>query len=132
MHGLLDQQAFFDSMSGFLGGYYLFLAMMNATAAFYLWQKHDPAAVWRVGGVKIPLSALWLLFALLFVIASPMAASGNLGGLSLPQALQNLINELMEPATYTIGAIIFLAAMFLLRRWWAPPAVAWVILNAAL
>ena len=39
MHG--SAQDFIDSISGFLGAYYLALALMNAVAAFYVWHyKH--------------------------------------------------------------------------------------------
>ena len=37
MHGHVDEVEFLGKLSGFLGGYYLFVAIMNGGAALYLW-----------------------------------------------------------------------------------------------
>ena len=58
---------FLDRISGFLGGYYVVLAVMNAVMALFLWQKK--------GDTRRAL--VWVAVAALFVILSPLAASGH-------------------------------------------------------
>lgn len=38
MHGHVDPVEFLESVAGFIGCYYLVLALINAVASFYLWQ----------------------------------------------------------------------------------------------
>ena len=67
MHGNEDQ--FLEGVSGFLGTYFLLLAVMNGVAAYYCWQTLK----------KGRLASLWLAFSMLFLVMSPFAFAGMNG-----------------------------------------------------
>jgi Cytochrome b(C-terminal)/b6/petD len=137
---------FFERIAGFLGSYYLILAIMNAVMAYILWQhKHEYGK-----------ALTWICVAGLFVILSPLAMSGYEGmmpqlpqgirdtvnwGLgrvqpawasSLPQWLLNIINWGTGPTLYSVGTTAMLVFFFLFRRFFVRPLVAWTLLNIAL
>jgi hypothetical protein len=114
---------FLQSISGFLGCYYLVLALMNAAAALYLWR-----GLHRTGQAII-----WLAVACLFVIFSPMAMSGNPSWTpSIPLWMRDAINYISGPVTYTLGTTALLTVLYLGRRFFVQPIVAWTGLNLAL
>ena len=124
MHGL-SQAEFLDAIAGFLGTYYLLLGLMNAVAAFYLWQVLDKA---RAGMV-------WLCVSLIFVMMSPLAYSGDMEmmrWISVPGFIQNLVNYWTGPVTYSVGSLAVLIFMFIYRRFFTRPVVAWTMLNLTL
>jgi hypothetical protein len=126
MHG--HNPAFYESLSSFLGGYYGLLALMNGVAAWYLWMSGRGR---RLG--SMPTYYLWLLFALVFTIVSPLAASGNPAFIpGLPQALRNLLDTIFNPVVYSVGTLVLVFGMFFARRFFVIPTVAWIVLNAAL
>ena len=113
-------QEFLAGISGFLGGYYLALAAMNAVAAFYLWHyKH------RLGAALV-----WMVVAFAFVFVSPLAMSGSPPG--LPPELKAAINDATGPVVYSVGTTALLLIAFLFRRFFVKPMVAWTVLNIAL
>jgi hypothetical protein len=121
MHGHADPEVFVAGIKGFLGWYYLAIAAMNAVAAFYCWEKLH----------KVRLAFVWLAFAGLFLLMAPFAFSGNL--VSLPEGLRNLIDSQMANATtYSVGTLALLTIMYVFRRFFANPIVAWIGLNASL
>jgi hypothetical protein len=130
MHG--DPKVFLDSMSGFLGGYYLTLALMNAVAAFYLWESGKSKTLFRIGPLPFTTALLWLVVAGVFTIMAPIALGGGAGVLSLPQFVQGAVNRMMNPTVYTVGSIVILGVMFLLRRFFVQPWAAWTLLNLSL
>lgn len=121
MHG--SEADFLSRMSGFLGAYYVFLALMNGVAALYLWQRKNR-----------PQQALvWLLLGGLFVILSPLAMSGHPGWVPvMPQFIQNFVNYWTGPVVYSVGTSLLLVAMFWFRRFFVNPFVAWGLLNLML
>ncbi len=126
MHGHISPEQFLEEISGFLGTYYLLLAVMNAIAAFYCWNRLK-----RSG-----LAVLWLTFALLFVVISPLAFSGSravMEYISMPEAFREFVDKRMANAvTYSVGTLVALAALFVCRRFFAKPVVAWIGLNLSL
>ncbi len=122
MHGY--DPYFIERISGFLGVYYLVLAMMNGTMSLYLWQRANK-----------PAEALkWLVVSMLFMIISPAAWSG--WPPELPQALQDAANAALSGNTgavvYTVGTTVFLMIAFFGRRFFSQPMVAWTLLNLSL
>ncbi|MCA9270786.1 MAG: hypothetical protein KDA41_20040 [Planctomycetales bacterium] len=141
MHGM-TQAEFLSGISGFLGTYYLLLGLMNAVAAFYLWQSaghgHDAtptADVHAPRGRGAGLALVWLVLAMVYVVMSPLAYSGDptvMSYVSVPQGIQRLVNAWTGPVTYGVGSLAVLVFMFVCRRFFTRPVVAWVMLNAAL
>jgi hypothetical protein len=112
-----------ERISGFLGGYYLFLAVMNAIMALFLWQKrNDPGR-----------ALIWVLVAGFFVILSPLAASAYPSMVpQLPQGLRDAVNWATSPTIYSVGTTVLLVFMYVFRRFFVKPMVAWTLLNLSL
>jgi hypothetical protein len=119
----VNVQAFLNSISGFLGGYYLALALMNGVMALYLWQKrNDPGR-----------ALIWVLVAGFYVILSPLAASGYEHMMpQLPSVLREAINWATSPTIYTVGTTALLVFFYVFRRFFVQPMVAWTLLNLSL
>lgn len=138
MHGHVPYEVFLRQIAGFLGTYYLLLAVMNGVAAFLLWQGSSrQRPLFRLPVVNFPVTAafVWLLASLFFLIVSPLAYSGDpdwMRLISLPEAIRSGINGLMNPTIYTLGSLVLLGAAFLLRRVLVIPWVAWLSLNLAM
>jgi hypothetical protein len=130
MHG--DYSVFLDRMSGFLGGYYLVLALMNAVAAFYLWESGKAKTIFRLGRFPVTTALLWLVVSGVFVVIAPIALGGGAGLLRLPHAVEEGVNRFMDPTVYTLGSLIILAVLFVFRRFFVQPTVAWIMLNLSL
>jgi hypothetical protein len=113
MHGSQD-------ISGFLGGYYLFLAAMNAVMAFHLWHnRHKPAA-----------AVFWVAVAGMLTAIAAAAMGGTPPG--LPEGLRNGINEATGPVIYSVGTTSLLAIAFVFRKLLVQPMVGWAMLNLSL
>lgn len=182
MHG--TEAEFLVSISTFLGTYYLLLGLMNAVAAYYLWEVlHQPRH-----------ALVWLGVSLLFVMMSPLAYSGDaaiMAWVSVPALIQDIINvglgttdhrlitfviavvggilcllamrgapevghkspgplwgigltllvlallvllvcEGTGAVTYSLGSLLMLIVLFVYRRFFSRPVVAWTMLNVAL
>jgi len=114
---------FLKDVAGFLGGYYTFIAVMNGVAALILWRrKNQPgwAIVWSV------VAAAMMILASLALSASPTLVP------SLPLSGRMLVNKLSGPVLYTLGTTALFTVLFVFRRFFVKPMVAWTILNAAL
>lgn len=119
----VDLQKFLNGISGFLGSYYLMLAVMNAIMALYLWQKKG----------EVGKALFWVVVAGIFVILSPLAASANASMMpQLPQGVRDLVNRLTSPTIYSVGTSALLIVLFLGRKFFVQPLVAWSILNVSL
>ena len=137
MHMTDEQLA--RAVASFLGPFYISLAIMNAVAAFYLWQTGQ-TKTW----VKIPLRFLgqvtccitntlvWLGFATVYVILSALAGGGFVRFTTLPIWLRNLIDAGAAPVIYTAGTTLVLVVLFFGRRFFVKPAVAWALWNLML
>ncbi len=130
MHG--DYHVFLQSMSGFLGGYYLFLAAMNAVAAFYLWETGKSRTLFRLGPMPVTTALVWLAAASAFTVIAPIALGGGAGWLRLPRFVEEGVNRFMDPTVYTLGSLVILGGLFVFRRFFVRPWVAWTLLNLSL
>src|SRR5947207_2865765 len=70
MHGHVSYDVFLHNISGFLGSYYVFLALINAVAAFLLWQKPQQRTLFRTPGVDVPVTTafVWLVVSMIFLL----------------------------------------------------------------
>ncbi|HZZ30021.1 MAG TPA: hypothetical protein VFE46_18640 [Pirellulales bacterium] len=115
--------AFLDRISGFLGGYYLVLAMMNGVMALLLWK--------RKGAIGAAL--FWVAVAVAFVILSPLAASANEAMMpQFPQFVRDTVDKLTSPTVYSLGTSGLLIVFFIFRKFFVQPMVAWSMLNIVL
>jgi hypothetical protein len=138
-------------ISGFLGGFYVLMAVLNAGAAIYWWQYGLPGSKPAVEGAAITetghgedmsghahgdlkLGIIWGLVAFVFGgIFAPLAMSGSVGLVpGLPQWFQNLVDSLSGPVVYTLGTTGLLVVFFIFRRFFTHPIVAWILLNISL
>jgi hypothetical protein len=137
MHGHVPYDVFLQQVAGFLGSYYIFLALMNGLAAYLLWQQRDQRPLFRLPGLDFPVTAafLWMLVALFFMILAPLAYSGDatiMRFISVPEPLRVAINRLMNPTIYTLGSLALVGVLFYFRKFFVQPWVAWLMLNLAL
>ena len=134
MHGHVPYETFLHQIAGFLGSYYLFLAVMNGVAALIIWQSGRDKVLFRVPIFNLPFTAsmAWLLVSMFFTILAPIAFSGQkdwMGIISLPQFLRSGVNRAMNPTIYSVGSMVLLLILFFLRKWVVQPPMAWGLLN---
>ncbi len=133
MHGHVDPVVFLNQISGFLGSYYLLLALMNAVMAFVLWNSGKAKTLFNFAGIfPVTTATVWLFVAVLFTIASPIAMSGNpqwVQLISIPEPIRNFADYLLGPVVYSVGGMALLVVLFLGRKFFVKPMVAWTILN---
>jgi len=132
MHGPVDPAEFLEGVSGFIGGYYLTLALLNAVASFYLWQTHRMRTLFRAGDLAFTTAHIWLLFSLLFTILGGVAMGGGVGALSLPALVRDVLDALMNPVFYSVGTLVVLVILFIGRKFFVKPVVAWLAFNLSL
>lgn len=114
---------FLRDVAGFLGGYYTFLALMNAVAALILWRRQGRTS-WAL---------IWTCFAGAMMVLASMALSGEESFVpALPAAVRSAVNQLSGPVAYTLGTTALFTILFVFRRFFVQPMVAWTLLNAAL
>lgn len=123
---------FYEEVSGILVGYYIFLALLNAGAALYIWQSGKAVTWFRLGELEITNVLVWLGLAVVCVILSPLAGTANPALMpSVSAAFRQLINDATGPVVYSLGTTLLLAVLFLFRSFFVKPPVAWLMLNAA-
>jgi Cytochrome b(C-terminal)/b6/petD len=137
MHGHVPYDVFLHQIAGFLGSYYLLLALMNGVAAFLLWHRPQQPVFFRLPGVHVPVTSafVWLLVALAFLLIAPLAYSGDprvVQFITVPAGARAGINRLMNPTIYIMGTFFLLLFLFVFRRFFAKPTVAWTMLNLSL
>ena len=122
----VSYEVFLQNMAGFLGSYYLIIALMNAIAALLCWRRMN----------RSDLALVWTLIAVFFVIVASMAFSGSeqlMRFVSVPEWLRAIIDTFTAQAwLYTIGTTLALVVLYLGRKFFCRPAVAWLGLNAVL
>jgi hypothetical protein len=133
MHG--HDPLFYENISVFLGSYYLFIAAMNAVVAYLDWMSGKSRTLFRIGDFQFTSAMAWLTVAMFVLIVSPLAYSGEpalMAWITLPQIVRTAINYAMNPTTYTVLSIVALLVLYVTRRWWVQPVVAYIGLNLAL
>ena len=127
MHG---SETFIRDIATGLGFYYLLLCAMNWVTALMLWRK-GPVTYFRMAGV-LPFTnvLLWLLVGTVFFILAPFTMIG--WPPTLPPEAKHALNELSGPVTLTVGSLVALTILFLGRRFFVKPIVAWCAFNLTL
>ena len=120
----VDTTEFLQGIAGFLGCYYIALAVMNSLAALYVWERlHKPG-----------LALVWATLAVCYMIFSPIAFSSNpdwVAYISVPSVVQDVVNQTFGgPVMYSCGLLGMLVSMFIFRKFFVKPVVAWCMLNA--
>jgi hypothetical protein len=117
-----SNELFLQDVSGFLGGYYAAIAIINGVMAVLLWKRYDSPG-W---------AAVWAAFASVMMILASLALTGTEGTVpALPDAARSLVNTLSGPVNYTVGTTVLLVGLFVFRRFFVKPMVAWSLFNAA-
>lgn len=118
-----SNELFLKDVSGFLGGYYAAIAIMNGIAALILWQRKNQPG-WAI---------VWTAFASVMMVLGSLAMSGTESTVpALPEVARNLVNSLSGPVNYTVGTTALLVAFFVYRKFFVQPMVAWTLFNVAL
>ena len=118
---------FLERISGFLGGYYLSLAAINAVAAYWLWHNRH----------RTQEAIFWFVVAVGYVILAPLAMSTNPDWTpQLPSRFLAAANDALGgttgPIVYSVGSVILLAILYVFRSFFVRPMVAWAGLNLTL
>jgi hypothetical protein len=137
MHGHGNEAEFLYNISGFLGCYYLALAVMNCLMAFYLWRSGKSVVLFRIPVFGFPFSTalIWLTVSMFFTLIAPMAMSGDpwlMSVISFPAAARSAFDKILGPVVYNVGTLVVLTLLFLGRRFFVQPTVAWTGLNLSL
>jgi hypothetical protein len=118
MHG--SAADYVRTVSGFLGGYYLAIATMNAVYAYILWQWKN-----RSGS-----AVFWAVVSVVLTGVSAVTWGGDPPG--LPHSVKETVNWLTGPVVYSVGTTVVLLVLFWFRKFFVQPIVAWVLLNFSL
>src|SRR5688500_1520054 len=118
MHGSTEH------LAGVLGFFYLSLAAMNGVAALWLWQ--------RLG--KVVDAVVWLAVGMGMVLMAAASFGGAPPGMPAAfKALSNLaLSGNVGAITYSVGTTLGLIVLYVFRRFFVKPVVAWTLLNASL
>src|SRR4051794_34994792 len=117
MHGHVPYETFLHQIAGFLGSYYLFLAVMNGIAALAIWQSGEDRVLFRlpISGLPFTASVAWLVISMIFTILAPLAYSGDkywMEMISLPHFLRARVNQAMNPTIYSTGSLLLVLFLF--------------------
>ncbi len=116
-------ELFLNDVSGFLGGYYASIAIANAIAAVILWQKKNQPG-WAL---------VWTVFAGIMMVLCGLALTGSPSLVpALPAGVRAAVNALSGPVLYTLGTTALLTVLYVFRKFFVQPMVAWTILNLSL
>jgi len=119
MHGVSEAD-FLRGISPFLGGFYLFLGVVNGIFAYHLWHNLH----------RTRDAIIWVVVSLFLVIIAAAAMGGSPPG--LPLSLRNFANWATGPVIYSVGTTALLVAAYLLRTWLVRPMVGWSLLMFSL
>src|SRR5207253_2176589 len=113
------------------------LSAMNGLMAFYLWKSGKSKTYFRLPVLGLPISdaLIWLGVSMFFAIIAPMGMSGSpalMSLISFPAVARDSFDKIMGPVVYNVGTLLFMCALFLGRRVFVRPMIAWTGLNLAL
>mgnify|MGYP005840490723 CR=1 FL=1 len=111
---------FLDRIAAPLGAFYLAAGAMNLVAG---------ARAWRVGR-RPGRAGAWLALAAGFLGLGMAAWLGHPP--EIPQPLKSAIDAALGPVVFTLGSLATLVVLYVGRRFFVKPAVAWTLLNLSL
>jgi len=109
---------FLDSIAPVLGCYYAVAAVLNVAASLRSWRARHR---WR--------PVVWLALGAGFAAGAAAAFLGHPP--RTPEALKSAIDAALGPVTLSLGTFAALIGLFLGRRFFVLPPVAWTAWNAA-
>jgi hypothetical protein len=115
----IPPEEFLESMATFLGWFYLIGGAMNLAAAMV-----------AARGRKYASSVVWMTVAVLMGYFGWQSLGGNPP--LMPEPVKAAADAILGPVTFTLGAFVGLAVLYLCRRFFVLPAVAWAGLNGSL
>ncbi|HWB00764.1 MAG TPA: hypothetical protein VG713_19865 [Pirellulales bacterium] len=138
-----SESEFLARAAGGLGFYYLLLCAMNWVTALLLWRRGPVKTYFHLAGVPVSNVFLWFFVGSFFLFLSPVAMDGAPFPLWhfwpfepwLPQLwnrMKDAVDFLSGPVILTVGSLVVLSVMFVFRRFFSSPPVAWAMLNLAL
>jgi hypothetical protein len=123
MHHGYDPKHWQD-VATFLGIYYVALSATNGGAALYLWKYL----------ARTRDALVWLAVAFVFAIAAAFAFGGS--PFELPEGFIHTANQWLTgnpgAIVYTVGTTAALVVLFVFRKFFVQPTVAWTLLNVSL
>jgi hypothetical protein len=114
-----NHQEFLQSVAATTAGFFATAAAMNVAAVVYAARKR------RWGRAM-----LWLAVSVGFGALAGLAWAGK--PLELPAAFKAGVDAVLGPVTFSVGSLLVLVALYLGRRWFVIPAVAWAVLDLSL
>lgn len=136
MHGHVNETVFLHHIAGFLGWYYVAIGVMNAIAALYLWKTGRAVVLTKlVRGFEFTTAHVWLLVSIFAMVVAPVAFSGDkhlMKLVTIPAGIRTALDAFMGPVRYSVGSFLGLTFVFLFRKTFAKPWVAWSLFNVAL
>lgn len=102
-----------------VGWFYVLCAAVNLLAAGRSWQASRRFSC-----------GLWAAVAGMFALLAALAFGGFPG--SLPAGIKDVLNALANPMLFSLDSFVALSVLYLGRRFFATPAVAFALLNLSL
>ena len=103
-----------------LGFFYILLVLTNSVASLYLWRR-----------CQAPIQAVvWVVARFIYLVMSAFAFAGSPPG--LPASFTVCVDFLAGPVTYSVFTTLFLVVLFIGRKFFVRPIVAWTMLNLSL
>ncbi len=134
MHGHVNLNEFLVDMSGFLGGYYSALALLNLAAGLYV-RLRGPVAIPRPYAMPKAAGLVWLGLSGVFAVMAALAFSGKpswMACISFPPSWREAMDQMLGLVAFSLGTVLLLLALFVGRRFFVRPVFAWSLLNASL
>lgn len=114
-----NQHELIERMAGFLGGFYAIVCAMNLLAAGRALRSRARAR-----------AVVWLLVAVGFAAGACLCCAGRPP--LMPETLKTAANAALGPVTFTAGCFAVLLVLYLGRRFFVVPAVAFAGVNLSL
>ena len=111
---------FIESIARPLGWFYLAACAINLCAAWYNWRSKGR----RAGAMG------WAVVAVAFGVLGSLALAGS--PLVMSEPIKTAIDSLINPVSFTLGCFATLLVLYLGRRLFVIPAVAWTGFSASL
>ncbi|HEX4130663.1 MAG TPA: hypothetical protein VHZ24_11525 [Pirellulales bacterium] len=139
----VSEAEFLERAAGGLGFYYLILCALNWGTALLLWRRGPHKTYFCLGGLEVTNALTWFLVGAFFLLLSPIAMDGAPFPIwhffpfepwlpKLWNGMKDAVDFLSGPVILTVGSLVVLTVMFLLRGFFTRPPIAWLMLNLAL
>jgi hypothetical protein len=117
-----------------LGCYYLLLCAMNWVAALLLWRKGPKTFFNLLGLIPVTDVLASLVVGFFFFTLAPFSMIGWVPRMPVVvmETINNAIGNKFGAAVLLVGSLVALTLLYVGRRWWTRPVVAWTAFNITL